>query len=136
MDPVSRRLAAAAMGLAFGLSRDEELEKTRLDLERARMEREDFRQGGGPDTKFMQTDVKDFSPEVYERLYKYKMRPDPRFEESARKKQKTLNEICDHLQYDLQLALAALKCIALRGGTDDVIRACEDVGLSPEDIVY
>ena len=47
MDPVSRRLAAAAMGLAFGLSRDEELEKTRLDLERARMEREDFRNGGG-----------------------------------------------------------------------------------------
>jgi hypothetical protein len=34
------------MGLAFGLSRDEELEKTRLDLERARMEREDFRNGG------------------------------------------------------------------------------------------
>ena len=53
MDPVSRRLAAAAMGLAFGLSRDEELERTRLDLERARMEREDFRQGGGPDTAFM-----------------------------------------------------------------------------------
>ena len=53
MDPVSRRLAAAAMGLAFGLSRDEELEKTRLDLERARMEREDFRNGAGPDTSFM-----------------------------------------------------------------------------------
>ena len=48
MDPVSRRLAAAAMGLVFGLSRDEELEKTRLDLERARMESEDFRQGNGP----------------------------------------------------------------------------------------
>ena len=50
MDPVSRRLAAAAMGVVFGLSRDDELEKTRLDLERARMdlerarmEREDFR---------------------------------------------------------------------------------------------
>ena len=53
MDPVSRRLAAAAMGLAFGLSRDEELEKTRLDLERARMEREDFRNGAGPNTNFM-----------------------------------------------------------------------------------
>ena len=53
MDPVSRRLAAAAMGLAFGLSRDEELEKTRLDLERARMEREDFRNGAGPNTAFM-----------------------------------------------------------------------------------
>jgi hypothetical protein len=53
MDPVSRRLAAAAMGLAFGLSRDEELEKTRLDLERARMEREDFRQGSGPNTYYM-----------------------------------------------------------------------------------
>ena len=45
MDPVSRRLAAAAMGLVLGLSRDEELEKTRLDLERACMEREDFRNG-------------------------------------------------------------------------------------------
>ena len=53
MDPVSRRLAAAAMGLAFGLSRDEELEKTRLDLERARMEREDFRNGAGPQTHWM-----------------------------------------------------------------------------------
>ena len=52
MDPVSRRLAAAAMGLAFGLSRDDELEQTRLDLERARMEREDFRTGGGPDAEF------------------------------------------------------------------------------------
>jgi hypothetical protein len=124
------------MGLAFGLSRDEELEKTRLDLERARMEREDFRQGGGPDTKFMQTDVKDFSPEVYERLYKYKMRPDPRFQESAGKREKKTSEICDHLQHDLELAFAALKHIARHGGTDDVIRACEDVGLSPEDIVY
>ena len=47
MDSVSRRLAAAAMGLAFGLSRDEELEKTRLDLERARMEREDLRTSSG-----------------------------------------------------------------------------------------
>ena len=46
MDPISRQLAAAAMGLVFALSRDDELEKTRLDLERARMEREDFRQGG------------------------------------------------------------------------------------------
>ena len=57
MDPVSRRLAAAAMGLAFGLSRDEELEKTRLDLERARMEREDFRNGAGPQTAFMHAEV-------------------------------------------------------------------------------
>ena len=57
MDPVSRRLAAAAMGLAFGLSRDEELEKTRLDLERARMEREDFRNGAGPQTWFMHAEV-------------------------------------------------------------------------------
>lgn len=44
MDPVSRRLASAAMGVAFALSRDEELEQTRLDLERARMTAEDFRQ--------------------------------------------------------------------------------------------
>ena len=57
MDPVSRRLAAAAMGLVLGLSRDEELEKTRLDLERARMEREDFRNGAGPKTTFMHYEV-------------------------------------------------------------------------------
>ena len=57
MDPVSRRLAAAAMGLVLGLSRDEELEKTRLDLERARMEREDFRNGAGPQTYFMHAEV-------------------------------------------------------------------------------
>ena len=67
MDPVSRRLAAAAMGLAFGLSRDEELEKTRLDLERARMEREDFRQGNGPyvDMQEETLNSNDISPRRY-----------------------------------------------------------------------
>ena len=54
------------MGLAFGLSRDEELEKTRLDLERARMEREDFRQGGGPNTALMHSK----RSAKYEDLYK------------------------------------------------------------------
>ena len=68
MDPVSRRLAAAAMGIAFGLSRDEELEKTRLDLERARMEREDFRNGAAPDTGIMH--LKLVSPTDYEKCYK------------------------------------------------------------------
>ena len=133
MDPVSRRLAAAAMGLAFGLSRDEELEKTRLDLERARMEREDFRQGSGLDTSFMQEDVELYdSAEQYERVYKYKMQPDGRFEETARKRQKRLDEVCSSLQDDLEIALAALKFIARLGRTDDVIRVCEEVGLSQD----
>ena len=73
MDPVSRRLAAAAMGLAFGLSRDEELEKTRLDLERARMEREDFRNGAGPDTSFMHWQVERLFVTTYEESYKERM---------------------------------------------------------------
>ena len=66
MDPVSRRLASAAMGVVFALSRDEELEKTRLDLERSRMTTEDFRQGGGPDTSFMhRSTFKTLPPDVY-----------------------------------------------------------------------
>ena len=74
MDPVSRRLAAAAMGLAFGLSRDEELEKTRLDLERARMEREDFRNGAGPDTTFMHWKMERIFTTTYETCYKDRMK--------------------------------------------------------------
>ena len=70
MDPVSRRLAAAAMGLALGLSRDEELEKTRLDLERARMEREDFRNGAGPDTAFMHWKRDRNFPALWDEHYK------------------------------------------------------------------
>ena len=73
MDPVSRRLAAAAMGVVFGLSRDEELEATRLDLERARMEREDFRNGAGPDTAFMHYDMGPF-PAMYETCYRERMK--------------------------------------------------------------
>ena len=73
MDPVSRRLAAAAMGVVFGLSRDDELEKTRLDLERARMEREDFRNGAGPDTTFMHYEVKRPFTTNYETCYKERM---------------------------------------------------------------
>ena len=66
MDPVSRRLASAAMGVVFALSRDEELEKTRLDLERSRMTTEDFRQGGGPDTTYMhRTTWKDVPWNIY-----------------------------------------------------------------------
>ena len=77
MDPVSRQLAAAAMGVVFALSRDDELEKTRLDLERARMEREDFRQGAGPDTRFMHDapEKGSLSQAQYARTYKYLMRP-------------------------------------------------------------
>ena len=73
MDPVSRRLAAAAMGLVLGLSRDEELEKTRLDLERARMEREDFRHGNGPNVAFMQAETLE-SNEDDRRRYRTRLR--------------------------------------------------------------
>ena len=75
MDPVSRRLAAAAMGLAFGLSRDEELEKTRLDLERARMEREDFRYGKGPDTQMIQHSQVGLRKEHFARIYANALNP-------------------------------------------------------------
>ena len=73
MDPVSRRLAAAAMGVVFGLSRDDELEKTRLDLERARMEREDFRQGNGPFVFAMEAKTLN-SNEIGRRKYRTRMR--------------------------------------------------------------
>ena len=76
MDPVSRRLAAAAMGLAFGLSRDEELEKTRLDLERARMEREDFRNGAGPTTEMLQLSQVGWGKEHFARMYAMQLRSD------------------------------------------------------------
>ena len=77
MDPVSRQLAAAAMGLVFALSRDDELEKTRLDLERARMMAEDFRNGGGPNTDFMHFAITEFDlpMDQYDRVYKYRMNP-------------------------------------------------------------
>ena len=48
LDPVSARLARAALETVLLLSRDAELERTRLDLERARMTAEDFRSGGAP----------------------------------------------------------------------------------------
>ena len=75
MDPVSRRLAAAAMGLAFGLSRDEELEKTRLDLERARMEREDFRNGAGPVTEMLQASQVNLGKKHFARMYATALNP-------------------------------------------------------------
>ena len=138
MDPVSRRLAAAAMGLAFGLSRDEELEKTRLDLERARMEREDFRNGGGPNTSFIHSDPhsnarygvpKEIDSEEYERVYKYMMRPHVKYQDTARKALKKSKRMCEVLQEDLDLTVAALKRIAVCGNSeavdeaDDVLRA-------------
>ena len=45
---MSARLARAALETVLLLSRDAELERTRLDLERARMIAEDFRSGGAP----------------------------------------------------------------------------------------
>ena len=130
MDPVSRRLVAAAMGLAFGLSRDEELEKTRLDLERARMEREDFRNGGGPNTRFIHSDVARYgTPKEYERVYKYMMQPHVEYQDTARKALKKSDRMCEVLQEDLDLTVAALKRIAVCGNSeavdeaDDVLRA-------------
>ena len=110
MDPVSRQLAAAAMGLVFALSRDDELEKTRLDLERARMEREDFRQGAGPDTNFMHVRHME-----YDRVYKYCVRPRVEYQNTARKALKRSIEICDHVEESLQMATHALARIARDG---------------------
>ena len=121
MDPISRRLVAAAMGLAFGLSRDEELEKTRLDLERARMEREDFRNGGGPDTAFIHRDPhwnarygvpKEIDRKEYERVYKYMMQPHVEYQDTARKALKKSKRMCEVLLEDLDAAVASLKWIA------------------------
>ena len=94
MDPVSRRLASAAMGFVFAMARDEELDeldKTRLDLERARMEREDFRNGSGIDTSFMHDDVSKFGGcESYKNFYNYAVKREAfwQFEETARKRRK------------------------------------------------
>ena len=104
MDPVSRRLAAAAMGLAFGLSRDEELEKTRLDLERARMEREDFRNGAGPITEILQESQDGWGKSFFARMYKTQLLSD----ETANKRRRTeansfeeIREALEHTRGDL-----------------------------------
>ena len=97
MDPVSRRLAAAAMGLAFGLSRDEELEKTRLDLERARMEREDFRNGAGPITEILHTSSIGWAKEHFARMYAMQLLS----EETVNKRRRTQNEMFDIMRDEL-----------------------------------
>ena len=109
MDPVSRQLAAAAMGLVFALSRDDELEKTRLDLERARMTAEDFRNGGGPDTDFMHQDA---PRDEYERLYKYRMNPRLQYQMPMRMTSKRTRDTCDTLLDDLEIATCSLARIA------------------------
>jgi hypothetical protein len=82
------------MGFVFALARDEELDeldKTRLDLERARMEREDFRSGSGIDTRFMHEDVAKYGgSNSYKNFYNYTMRREApwQFEETARKRVK------------------------------------------------
>ena len=115
MDPVSRQLAAAAMGLVFALSRDDELEKMRLDLERARMEREDFRNGRGPDTHIMHDAPVKGSQDYYDRAYKYHMRPIVEYQQTTRKALKRSIEICDGLEESLLMATQALARIARDG---------------------
>ena len=105
MDPVSRRLAAAAMGLAFGLSRDEELEKTRLDLERARMEREDFRNGAGPNTEILQTSSIGYGKEHFARMYARMLLS----EETMNKRQRTQYAMNDDMMADLVPARTLLQ---------------------------
>ena len=130
MDPVSRQLAAAAMGLVFALSRDDELEKTRLDLERARMEREDFRQGGGPDTEFMHVRHAE-----YDRVYKYCVRPRVEYQNTARKALKRSIEICNGVEESLQMATQALARIARDGPRKRsvAISALDDLCLDSEE---
>ena len=98
MDPVSRRLAAAAMGLAFGLSRDEELEKTRLDLERARMEREDFRNGAGPITEILQTSQVGWRKEHFACMYKTQLLSDETVNKRRRTEAISFEEMRDTLE--------------------------------------
>ena len=130
MDPVSRQLAAAAMGLVFALSRDDELEKTRLDLERARTEREDFRNGGGPDTRFMHVRHAE-----YDRVYKYCVRPRVEYHNTARKALKRSIEICDGVEESLQVATQALARIARDGPhkRNVAISALDDLCLDSEE---
>ena len=104
MDPVSRRLAAAAMGLAFGLSRDEELEKTRLDLERARMEREDFRNGAGPVMEILHESQVGWGKQHFARMYAMGLLSN----ETANKRRRTeansfdeIREALEHTRGDL-----------------------------------
>ena len=100
MDPVSRRLAAAAMGLAFGLSRDEELEKTRLDLERARMEREDFRNVAGPDTEMLQASQVNLGKNNFARMYATALNPsNSTVNKRRRAQQNALDETREDLEY-------------------------------------
>ena len=131
MDPISRQLAAAAMGLVFALSRDDELEKTRLDLERARMEREDFRQGGGPDTQFMHVRHAE-----YDRVYKYCVRPRVEYQNTARKALKRSIAICDQVEFSLEMATHALARIARDGPRkrNVAISALDDLGLDSDEV--
>ena len=130
MDPVSRQLAAAAMGLVFALSRDDELEKMRLDLERARMTVEDFRQGGGPDTRFMHV-----CHAEYDRVYKWHVRPRVEYQNTARKALKRSIEICDGVEESLQMATRALARIARDGPRkrNVAISALDDLCLDSEE---
>ena len=104
MDPVSRRLAAAAMGLAFGLSRDEELEKTRLDLERARMEREDFRNGAGPVTEILQESHVGWGKH-FARMYARGLLSS----ETVNKRRRTQDNSFDEMRVDLEHARGDLE---------------------------
>ena len=107
MDPVSRRLAAAAMGLAFGLSRDEELEKTRLDLERARMEREDFRNGAGPATDVLQESQVGWGKEHFARMYAKQLLSD----ETVNKRRRTQDNSIDVMRMELEHAKTLMSSV-------------------------
>ena len=135
MDPVSRQLAAAAMGVVFALSRDAELEKTRLDLERARMEREDFRNGGGPDTNIMHDAPVKGSQHYYARACKYHMRPIVEYQETTRNALKRSIVICNGVADGLEMATQALARIARDGPRkrNVAISALDDLCLDSEE---
>ena len=102
MDSVSRRIGSAALGVAFGLSRDEELEKVKLDLERSRMTAEDYRQGGGPDTSFMHAPV--ISPADH-KVYKLCVE---QTKVSARQRQRWTDDELVRTQHDRRNAVESL----------------------------
>ena len=108
-----RRLTNAALGVVLQHTRDLELEQTRLDLERARMEREDFRNGGGPCTRFMHDDRTD---PLYEKMYKYRiLYPRAEYQKTARSTLKNCMSVCDRLQRDYELVMPPVARLA-RGG--------------------
>jgi dienelactone hydrolase len=104
---------------------------------KARMEREDFRNGGGPDTRFMHDapEKDSISRALYARTYKYLMRPRVEYQNTARKALKQSIQICNDVQHSLETATHALARIARDGPRKRkvAISALDDLCLDSEE---